>query len=43
LKNPHIYEIISTELFVDMKNLQNIVEIPHKTMLKNLTPMNAYV
>jgi hypothetical protein len=33
LKNPHIYEIVPIELFVDMKNLQKFVEVACRTML----------
>jgi hypothetical protein len=33
LKNPRIYEIIPTELFVDMKNLQKFVEVACRTLL----------
>jgi hypothetical protein len=41
LKNPQIYEVIPIEPFVAGKNLQKIVEIAHKTMLKNLAPLNV--
>jgi hypothetical protein len=38
-----IYEVIPTELFVDMKNLQKIVKVAHKTLLENLTLLNVYL
>jgi hypothetical protein len=41
LKNLQIYEVIPIELFFDMKNLQKIVEVAHKTMLKILILMSV--
>ncbi len=38
-----IYEVIPTKLFVDMKNLQKIVKVAHKTLLENLTLLNVYL
>ncbi len=38
LKNPQIYEVISIELFVDMK----IIEVACIKMLENLVPLNVY-
>ncbi len=35
-KKPQIYEVIPIELFVDMKNVHEIVEVAHTTMLENL-------
>jgi hypothetical protein len=35
LKNPHIYEVVPTELFVDMKNLQKFIEVAQKTRAQN--------
>jgi hypothetical protein len=42
LKNTRIDEVIPIELFIDMKNLQKIVEVGHKIMLENLVPLNVY-
>ncbi len=42
-KNPQVYEVIPIELFVNMKNLQNFIEVARKTMLENLTPLNVYI
>jgi hypothetical protein len=43
LKNLQVYEVIPIEVFVDMKNLKNIVEIAHRTMLENLVLLNVYL
>ncbi len=37
LKNLHIYEVIPTELFVDMKKFQNFVKVIHGTMLEKFS------
>jgi hypothetical protein len=42
LKNPWIYEVTPIELFVDIKNLLEIIEVGHKTMLKILITLNVY-
>jgi hypothetical protein len=42
LTNLKIFEAIFIELFVDMKNLQKIVEVDHKTTLENFVPLKFY-
>ncbi len=43
LKNLQIYEVIPIEVFVDIKNLQKIVMVAHKTMLEILVLLNVYL
>jgi len=43
LKNPHIYEVIPIEVFVDIKNLEKFVKVAHKTMLESLVLLNVYL
>jgi hypothetical protein len=43
LKNPQIYEVIPTWLFVDINSLQKLIEVIRRTMLENLVPLNVYL
>jgi len=43
VKNPHIYETIPIELFVDMKIVQKFVKVSHRIVLEILIPLNVYI